>query len=275
MRWLVALFLAGCTSAAPAPGPRLASLSPALTETLIHLEAVDLLVARSEFCTPGEVQHLPSAGSSLTPELERLATLRPSAILIDGSAGSKSAELERLAPVERLPWLTISEVAASTRRLGQLADKAAPANALAAELEQTLREAAPKEGPEVLAVMGGTSPGEGEIWYIRSDSLHGAVLHAAGARNAIPDPPSGPPSISLEALIALDPPAILILDGTGDPAKAQTHQQGWARLTTLRAVREGRIAVVSDPEILATGPAILRSVKRVREAVRELAAEAP
>ena len=54
-------------------------------------------------------------------------------------------------------------------------------------------------------------PTSGDIWYVKSNSLHGAALHAAGARNAVPEPVDGAPSLSIEALIALNPERIILL----------------------------------------------------------------
>lgn len=277
---LLGVLLAVACTSSPSPdppGPRLASLSPALTETVAALGALDQLVARSDFCTvPPQVQRLPAAGTALTPNLESLARLRPSRILIDGSTGSKQGDLAKLATVEQLPWLTAEQVAASTRRLGALVGRTERAERLATELEAAMQTDPPSSGPQVLAVLGGLNLQDGEVWYIRRDSLHGAALHAAGARNALNADASGPPSLSLEALIELDPPAIIVLDGSPDGERRDEILRDWQRLSTLRAVRDDKVLVVTGANILSTGPTILKTVDALRDAVARLGApEAP
>jgi ABC-type Fe3+-hydroxamate transport system substrate-binding protein len=272
-RLILLALLAACSAAPPPPaGPRVASLAPAITETLGALGRLDVVVARSAWCTvPAEAAAIPAAGSALTPDLERLAALRPSVVLVDGSVGTATGDLERLAPVERLPWLTVEEVVASTRRLGALVDARAPADALADRLEATLDAAPPAEGPVALVVIGQGRLTDGEVWYVRDDSLHGAAIRAAGLRNAIPAPPASAPSIGLEALIRLDPPNVVVLvDGEAAGTEAAVRAD-WGRLTALRAVREGRLRVVQAPRLLATGPSILDAVATIRTATADLA----
>ncbi|TVQ94658.1 MAG: ABC transporter substrate-binding protein [Deltaproteobacteria bacterium] len=278
MRALVAaLLLVGCSLGAPPPdpGPRIASLSPALTETLGALDALDTLIARSEFCVePPEARALPTVGSSLTPDLERLARLRPRAILVDDSAGTQTEQLERIAPTERLPWLTVDQVGASIRRLGELSDRAESADRLADRLSEVLGTSPPPDAPEVLAVLG-SSDLQREIWFVRRDSLHGAMMQAAGARNAIDRDIGGAPTLSLEALIKLDPQAVVILHASDDPASAEPLLKAWRRLKPLRAVQQDRVKVVADPKIYSTGPQILDTVERVREVVQTLPRSEP
>lgn len=250
---------------------RVVSLTPAITETVAELGRVDLLVGRSEWCTqPESVRSLPSVGSGLTPELERIAALRPTRILLDASHASQIGELQALAPVEVLPWLTLDEVVGSVNRLGVLLDASSAAETLAAELG-ALDVTPPPDGPEVLLTLGGANLEDGELWYVRPGSLHGQVLHAAGARNAIVQEPSGPPVLSLEALVALDPPAIVVLVAMeADDEVAERAREDLSRLAPLRAVASGRVGVVSGPTMMSTGPSIRGTVRSLRQAIDAL-----
>ena len=72
------------------PG-RLVSLAPAITETVLALGAENQLVAVSNYCVLPPGVKLPRIGSSLTPSFEAIASLHPSLILCDDSAGSNLA----------------------------------------------------------------------------------------------------------------------------------------------------------------------------------------
>lgn len=260
--------LGACGPAAPTARAGVLSLFPAATETAAALGALDRLSGRSDWCNyPPEVASLPAFGSALTPDLERIAALGPRAILVDGSVGGQGETLRALAPVEVLPWLSVEDVIASTKRLGVVLD--APADALAARYAP-LTAAPPLDGPEVLAVLANDSVGN-EIFYIRPGSIHGGALHAAGARNAVRADPGGAPALSVEALIALDPPTVLVLTTAPvtDALRAEIVA-GWAKYAPLRAVRDGRIGVVGGPAALNVGPSVLELVGALRAELARL-----
>jgi len=272
---VILLLLLAC-SGAPTPPPvssvRLVSLSPAITETLGAIDALDTLVGRSDWChAPPAVDALPALGSGLTPHLERITALRPSTILLDGSVGNQTDTLRGLAQVEVLPWLTAAELVSSTIRLGVLTHHEPSANALAARLQASLSEPAPANGPAVLLALGGEAGHD--LWFIKPNSLHGSALHAAGARNAIDHDVAGAPTLSTEALVQLDPPyVIVLLPAAPDDATRHATLAEWSRLRTLRAVREGHVGVLGGPLLLSPGPAILDTVRQLHDELLRLGA---
>ncbi len=256
---LTLLLLACRAPVEPAPQgpPRWVSLSPAVTESIATLGRQDILVGRSEWCSlPSAVTRLPAVGSALTPDLEALARLQPTAILIDGSDGIDRAPLERIAPVMVLPWLSVAEVADSVEALGPPLERTAEAQSLASKLRR-LDVPAPADAPEVLLSLT-EDPRQGDVWYVRSDSIHGAALHAAGGRNALPEASGGAPSLSLEGLLALDPDLIVVMTArpVDDAVRAEVLAN-WAPLAPLSAVAAGRVGVLGGPSVLSPGPAIL------------------
>lgn len=245
--------------------PRLVSLSPAITETLGALGAAEQLVGRSSWCTrPAGIESLPALGSALAPDLERLAGVRPTRILVDGSAGTRLRELSALAPVDALPWLTLAEVRQSVLRLGILTDRQTAAQELVRDLS-ALATAPPPGAPAVLlALYGDDGFARGEVWYVKRNSLHGAALHAAGGRNAIDRDVDGSPVLSLEAVVKLDPQMVIVL--SPEPvteAQRSAVLETWGTLDTVRAVREGKVGMVGGPALLSTGPSILRAVDAI------------
>ena len=258
------LWLAGCTPAAPKPAPvgsppsaDLISLSPAITETVALLGAESRLKGRSDWCNePASVRALPAFGTSLTPALERIASARPARLLIDGSLGNQRDQLEALAPVEVLPWLTVEEVMDSTRRIGRLVDRGEAAEQLAARFRPWLRPL-PAKAHAVLLLIGDDGPETGTFWFVKEGSLHGAMLRAAGWSNAVAEPVATP-SLSAEALLRLDPEAIIVLAAKPDSdADRDRLQEAFAKFAGLRAVRAHRLALLADPNILSTGPSLL------------------
>lgn len=254
----------------PPPKPqgpaRLVSLSPALTETVLALGGASLLVGVSDFCELPSTIRLPRVGSSLTPNYEAIAGLRPTLILSDGSVASKGRALAELAPCETLPWLTLSEVVASTRRLGALLNQPAAGNALAAQLEARLSRQPPANAPRVLLLLSYDATRPAELWFIKRNSLHGAALSAAGARNAVDRDVSGLPKLALEELVALDPDMVFILPPPGSSAEQQRELvRAFGAQVPLRAVEQGRVTTVRGTQ--SVGPSILELVEALSQAL--------
>lgn len=248
---------------AKASGSRIVSLSPALTETLFAIGAGDRVVGVSDYCNyPEAATKRRRAGTSITPRYETIVSLEPSVIVTEDVVNARPQDLERLAPTLELPWLTLENVVDGTRRLGQLADQKAAANALADRLWTRLHTKPPASAPRVLLVLGYGSDKLDEIWFIRQNSIHGAALRAAGARNAVAHDVTGQPRLSLERVIQLDPDAVIVLLNDANTPARRVEEQ-WQRITSLSAVKRGRVATLLAPEAFANGPRILALVDRL------------
>jgi ABC-type Fe3+-hydroxamate transport system substrate-binding protein len=101
-----------------------------------------------------------------------------------------------------------------------------------------------------------------QVWFIRPNSIHGAALRAAGAENAVAHDVKGQPRLSLERVIQLDPDAVIVLLNN-EAAPAARIEEQWRRLTSLTAVKQGRVAALVAPEAFANGPRILALVDRL------------
>jgi ABC-type Fe3+-hydroxamate transport system substrate-binding protein len=252
---------------------RIVCLMPPVTETLYEIGAGDQLIGRSDWCNhPPEAQSLPRCGSALTPNLEAIARLNPGLILANNSSATARDELSGLAPSEFLPWLTAEDMIASTRRLGELTGRRQAANELADEMSLVLLVPPPREGPRVLLVML-PEPGRLEpVSFLRRNSVHGQMLHAAGGRNAVDEDVSGVPEISMERVIELDPDMIIMV-GIREKATGSEREQmlaDWSRITPLTAVQKGRVGVVSGPHFYGAGRRLLRAVEDLRAEIERL-----
>jgi ABC-type Fe3+-hydroxamate transport system substrate-binding protein len=91
----------------------------------------------------------------------------------------------------------------------------------------------------------------------------------AGYRNAVEEPITGPPVLSLERLLQLSPDAIVVLSAlpVTEHERAQWIEQ-WSVFSTLDAVKAEKIAVLGGAQTLSTGPQVLTLPERLREALR-------
>jgi len=274
---LALLLLPGCQRSAPPPevgARRIVSLSPGISETLYALGAGDQVVGLSDYSDwPPEAAAVPRVGSTLTPQYEAIARLKPTLILDEKVKQAPAESLAALAPLKVLPWLTVADVASGIRELGRVTGREAEAARLATRVERTLGRPAPADGPRVLLALGDPEGSLSSIWYIRKSSLHGAALEAAGARNAVAEDVPGPPNLPVERLLTLDPDVILVLVAGKPltPDEEARHLEGWRKLAVLRAVKEDRVRILSGTDVQSTGPRILDVVDRLRAALRTTA----
>lgn len=267
--------------AAPHPdqAQRLISLSPGVTEALVTLGLAGQIVGISNYCVWSETSLKEPArvGSALTPHFERMARLRPTLLVASEVAGQQLKPLGELAPTHSLPWLTVSEFVSSLARLGALTGRREAGRALAAQMDQALGVVPPPEAPMVLLAFEGGGASGPDTWFIRPNSIHGAVLRAAGAHNAVQEDVIAQPRLSPEELLRLDPEVIVVLMGMApDANKEQESLQRFRSLSPLRAVRHQRLAVVSMEGALTIGPAtVLELIPRLRQALAQALDRAP
>lgn len=281
---MVAVVVIAACSATPSPGdarassPRLVSLSPGVTATVVAIGGAHTLVAVSDYCELPEGSSIPRVGTALTVNLEKLASLKQGGALT--VVGPKmqlawSDSLKTLASLEVLPWSAPDELAASTRALGALVGERAAAEALANELERTLHTSPPADGARVALFLDSGEAFDGTFWFVKSNSIHGAALHAAGYRNAFPEATSGLPQVSAEQLIAADPDMILLVANRPlDEARRRRAVEGLRELTPLKASRTGAIGVMGYHGALVEGPGVVLFTRRLQESLGSLVGSA-
>jgi iron complex transport system substrate-binding protein len=95
------------------------------------------------------------------------------------------------------------------------------------------------------------------------------LVEIAGGRNVFSEMDAPYPQISKESLIVRDPRVILELRPGEDLDEEATRslRQDWQALPTLRAVREGRIHVLTDEVLLVPGPRIVRAARILARAI--------
>lgn len=269
---VAAWLLAGRDDAPTAPTPetpRIVCLMPPITATLLELGAADLLVGRSDYDTAAEVAGLPACGSTLQPNVEAIAQARPTLILGEASVGAARDKLSALAPCTFLPWLSAGDVVDSTRKLGELTGRREAASALADDLQRALLNRAGPGSPRVLLAMSHEPGHLSAVYFMRRNSLHGAMLEAAGFRNAVEQEITGVPQLSIEAVLELNPDAIVVLDASPEmpPAKRAALLADWQALKPLRAVAQGRVVVLNGRELFPAGRGISSMIGLLRAQV--------
>lgn len=235
---------------------RIVSLAPSVTETLFALGAGGEVVGVSTYCDyPPEAAKIDKVGTFLSPSEEVILAKRPDLLIAVPSPGNRDTvlALERLGlKVLVVDPTTIEGTRRSIVEIGAAVGREREAEALVARLDgeiAAVREkvaAAPK--PRVLMVVGHTP-----LVAVGRGNYLDELIGLAGGRNIAADAGGEWPHLSLELVLA-QAPAVIIDTSMGTEEGAGQGGAFWRELTTLPAVRDGRVYSYRDDSLLRPGP---------------------
>jgi ABC-type Fe3+-hydroxamate transport system substrate-binding protein len=237
---------------------RVVVLDPGISEVFIDLNLVDKMVGRPQYTEHlTELGELAVVGTGITPNYEAIVRANPQFIFTHATRGKALTDLGLIAPTKSFTWLTIEDIARETRALGDLMGVPVEAAALAERVESAMQPQLTENSPRVLMLLGVPSKSSTELWYAKTESLHGAALEAAGGRNAVVAKYDGPPSLSIEALIEINPDVIVVLAADATEKTVAGQMEFWANLPMLSAVKENKIGFLTGREHFSTGPRVV------------------
>jgi iron complex transport system substrate-binding protein len=251
-----------------APPRRIVSLVPSATEMIFALGGEDRLVGRTDFCDyPAAARAKTSVGGMINPSLETIVTLRPDLVIVT-SAGNREetfAQLTRLRiPVYQVHAERMPEVKDVVRRLGALTGREAAVAPLLDAIDRrvaAVREAVrPLGRPRVLYVLWPDPlivPGRRALVTDLIDIAGGESLTAADAEDY--------PRYSLEAAVAKSP-EIIVLANHGSQSGPIAIDR-WKRLTSLPAIKTGRVHSVDGNLMHRYGPRVLDGLDQLARAI--------
>lgn len=256
--------LGGVAAGAQEGAPRrIISFIPAVTEMLYALGVGDRVVAVGSFDTyPPEIQALPRVGALLDPNLERILSLRPDLVTVYGSQTDLRAQLEAAnVPLFVYSHADLSDVTKTILDLGARVGRAHRARELTAEIARALsavrQRVANRPRPRTLIVFGRES---GALRGIYASGGYGFVhdmVTAAGGDNVFADLKQQAVQATTELILARRPDVILELRAEPLAADQQARERAsWKPLSSVPAVRGGRIHIVADPRTVIPGPRV-------------------
>lgn len=244
-----------CACSAPASGDaahpraaaaRIVSLMPSLTEDLCRVGAAGQIVGVSQFSDDIPcVRGVPQVAGFASVDAERIIALHPDAVFAIPAQRRMTEPLRRAGL--RLVFVkddAFGDIFTDLRAAGELTGHETQAAQAVRELRaETKRLRAAIHGKHRPAVF--VALGAGPIWTVGPSSYIAALLRLAGAENAVRSLPAAYGQYSAEALLKLQPDAILTDNATG--VAQALDREPWR---SLRAVRERRVFVLSQPSIV-------------------------
>lgn len=239
----------GVTLRLAAPAQRIVSLAPHITETLYAAGAGSHLVGAVEYSDyPEAAQKLARIGGYARLDLEAIAALKPD-LAIGWASGNSPAHIEKLRalgiPVYLAQPERIDDVATQLERYGELAGTQAVARAAATDFRSRLAELRMRYGdrPKVRTFY--------QIWKQPLMTVGGGqvisdAIRLCGGENVFADLKALAPKVTIEAVLAADPEAI-VASGMGEARPEWLDD--WRQWRSLTAVRRDNLFFI-PPDLI-------------------------
>jgi ABC-type Fe3+-hydroxamate transport system substrate-binding protein len=255
----------GRTVTVPDHPHRVVCLVPSVTDTVFALGSGDDVVAVSDYTTyPPAALKKPSIGSLVKPSIETILSFHPDLVVgtnIPGSTETATQLKSVGVPVYLVDPQGLPGILRSVKGVGEALNRVPQADALDLSLSRRIaavkERTAGKPAPRVLV----------PIWYdpiitVGKHAFISEIIEAAGARSVTDDLIPDWPQISLEAVIARAPEALLLIRGGKVSVDTLKERPGWS---SLPAIQKGKVYYV-DSGIQEPSPVAI-------DALEELARE--
>lgn len=252
------------------PVRRIVSLAPNLTETLFALGLGDRVVGVTDFCDyPPEAATREHIGGPTTPNLEKIALLRPDLVLATRSGGNRLATVQSLETLGISVFTTdphtVDEIIASAERIGEITGVDGQGRTLAESLRHRLDEVAARiSGSKLVPVLLVVWPDP--LITIGRNTFIADALRLAGAENVIQTEQDWP-NASLEAVARRQPQYLVFVSDHSEESNRQiaelSGRSGWRGLD---AVRDGHIIVLSE-SIARPAPRLVDEIEQLARAL--------
>jgi len=246
---------------------RIVSLAPSLTEMLFALGAGARVAGVTSFCDyPPEAASRPVVGDLVTPNIERILSLKPDLVLIsvEGNSPRTFASLEELGiPLFVSNPRNIAGVYKSLRDIGMLLGTPQRARLLLDSLqreERRIRQSRGSAHPSVLMLLS-LQP----LMAAGRSTFIDEVISLAGGRNAAESLRGSYPTLNREQLLHMNPDLVLYPDDMGvDEAQVRTGFPEWS---DLDAMKRGALYRIDADIYLRPGPRVFRAAALLQDLI--------
>ena len=272
-RLVLLAFAWALASTATAEGipQRIVSLAPSVTEVLFEAGLGPRVVGVTSYCRfPRAVLALPKVGGYLTPSYEALVALQPDLVV----TLPEQADIEPRLAALRIPTLRVDHrslegIVQSIVAVGERCRAEASANRAAEALRQDLARArhiaAGRAHPRVLICFG-RSEDFRRLYAAAPGTVHDDLVTQAGGTNVLTSDAVSYPTLSAESVMRLDPDVIIEFSAGGKDTSALRHQ--WNVLSSVHAVRTGRVHVFTGDFLSVPGPRFARFAETIARSIR-------
>jgi iron complex transport system substrate-binding protein len=257
----------GRTVRLPAPARRIVSLAPHITETLYAAGAGAAVVGAVDYSDyPPAARQLPRVGGYSRLDLEAILRLKPD-LVIAWESGNPPAQIDKLRALGLPIFLSqpdsMDDIAVQLENFGRLAGREASAAEAAAAFRTRLAHlrATYAGKPRVRVFY--------QIWKtplmtVGRPQIISRAIALCGGENVFGDLPERAPTVSLEAVLAANPEAII---ATGMGEARPEWLDDWKRWPRLLAVQRGNLFHMNPDILQRHTPRLLDGTERLCQAL--------
>jgi len=260
---LVMTDVSGTTIRLAAPARRIISLAPHITELLFAAGAGDRVVGNVDYGDyPPAAKAVSKVGGYSRLDLEAIVALTPDLVL-GWESGNAPASVARLRAMGLTVYLSqpnrIEDIAGELERIGKLAGTETAANEAARMFrERHARLVARYSQRPAVDVF--YQAWKQPLLTVNGKQIISDVIRLCGGRNVFAHLPVLAPNVTVEAIIAANPEAIV---ASGMDDSRPEWLDDWRRWTTLTAVARGNLYFVPPDLIQRHTPRILEGAEKL------------
>jgi iron complex transport system substrate-binding protein len=251
---------------------RIVSTAPSITEMLYALGLGDRVVGVDRFSRyPAEAARKPQIGDYTAPNLEVIASLRPTLVIIPTNPVQLRQRLEALKlHVLELDQEGIPAIYKSFRQVGEATSTTAKAESIIESIRQQLSAIRAKASvlrPTRMMFIVGRTPGRLDgLMVVGQASYLNELIEIAGGDNVFKDASAGYPKVSLEEILSRNPDVIIDMGEMADTVGVTDVQKRnvvglWNRMPSISAVRAHRVEAVASDIFVVPGPRVVQAAQ--------------
>jgi iron complex transport system substrate-binding protein len=257
---------AGRRVTVPQPARRVISMAPHATELLFAAGAGKQVVGAMNYSDyPEAAKKIPLVGSNSVIDMERVLALKPDLVVVwhTGNTARQIAQIESLGvPVFHSEPRKLGQVADNIERLGALLGTQATASGAAAALRSRiagLKARYGKRSPVTVFYQIWDQP----LYTLNDAQIASDAIRLCGGRNVFGALKVVAPEVSLEAVLAADPEAIMA-GKRYDPANPGLKL--WEPYQSMTAVKRGNLLTVNGELLTRPGPRVVEGAEQLCQA---------
>ncbi len=253
---------------------RMVSLVPSASEIVYAVGAGNLLVGVDQFSVyPDELfQRIKSGnvtniGSPFIPDLDKVVSLNPSIILINGPSQFNAKPIQRLSElgyaIVSLNAQNISGVFYDIEMIGKVTGNSEQASKFVSSLKDRVSkvESAAKGSPKVRVYIENSKD---PFFSVGPGSIQDELINKAGGINVFSDLSQRSGQVSPEAIIAKNPEVIVLFHRLDNSTELVKSRPGW---NVIDAVEKDRVHYISNEKEVAAygapGPRMVDGLEKI------------
>lgn len=261
-KFILTAFLGACILS----GKNLVVLDPAAVEILYMLEAENQISAiakptMSKIYPEEKTDLLPSVGSYIKPNLEKIVELNPDLIITSFHSANAGNDLKNL-NFESLELKadSMEQICQNTKKLGEITGKNEKADELCADMQNVFENKTELKGKTAIAFFSANP-----TMAFTDKTLPGDIISKLGMQNLANSLQGSTPIISSEFMIEKNPDFIIMVGLNSD---LDSFLKNNPIMSNTKAVKNGKFIVLPST-ILRGSPKIVEKVEQIYGELRK------